>query len=91
MAALTRSPSFSAPSGDPAVTHPPLRPRHKRTATGFGVKEIQAVQSSIASPLRDTWKKFAALEFLSKDEFEKEVVRHVETTLARSIYNCDEL
>lgn len=28
--------------------------------------------------------------FTSKDEFEKEVVRHVETTLARSMFNCDE-
>ncbi len=28
--------------------------------------------------------------FANKDEFEKEVVRHVETTLARSMFNCDE-
>lgn len=30
------------------------------------------------------------MPFDNKDDFEKEVVRHVETTLARSVYNCDE-
>lgn len=28
--------------------------------------------------------------FSSAEEFEKEAVRHIETTLARSLYNCDE-
>lgn len=28
--------------------------------------------------------------FKDKDGFEREVVRHVETTLARSMFNCDE-
>ena len=28
---------------------------------------------------------------MSKDGFETEVVRHIETTLARSLFNCDEL
>ena len=39
---------------------------------------------------RDAWKKFQAKPWVSKDDFEKEVVRHVETTLARSMFNCDE-
>jgi hypothetical protein len=29
--------------------------------------------------------------FSTPDEFNKEAVRHIETTLARSLYNCDEL
>lgn len=32
----------------------------------------------------------SASEFKSKDEFDAEVVRHIETTLARSLFNCDE-
>ena len=28
--------------------------------------------------------------FTTPEEFEKEAVRHIETTLARSLYNCDE-
>lgn len=28
--------------------------------------------------------------FSTAEEFEKETVRHIETTLARSLYNCDE-
>ncbi|KAJ6256967.1 hypothetical protein Dda_7850 [Drechslerella dactyloides] len=67
------------------------RPRHKRTATGFGSREIKSIESSIPAPLRNLWKSFAAAEFSSKEEFQKEVVRHIETTLARSLYNCDEL
>ncbi|KAF3095400.1 Non-essential glycogen phosphorylase, variant 3 [Orbilia oligospora] len=67
------------------------RPRHKRTATGFGSREIKFFESSVPEPLRNLWKKFAATDFSNKEEFQKEVVRHVETTLARSLYNCDEL
>jgi starch phosphorylase len=75
----------------PGVTETPQRPKHRRTATGFGVREIKAVEASIPKPLRETWRKLAAAEFSGKAEFQKEVVRHVETTLARSMYNCDEL
>jgi hypothetical protein len=32
----------------------------------------------------------SAAEFKTKDEFNTEVVRHVETSLARSLFNCDE-
>jgi starch phosphorylase len=33
----------------------------------------------------------SAKEFKTKDEFEAEAVKHIETTLARSLFNCDEL
>lgn len=46
--------------------------------------------ASIPEPQRAAWKKFAAKQFETAAEFETEVVRHVETTLARSMFNCDE-
>ncbi|EER27180.1 glycogen phosphorylase, putative [Coccidioides posadasii C735 delta SOWgp] len=67
------------------------RPKHKRTFTGFGPRDIKKVVASIPEPQRQAWRKFAPQAFKTKEEFEKEVVRHVETTLARSLFNCDEL
>ena len=46
--------------------------------------------ASIPEPQREAWNKNAFEGFKTKDEFEKEVVRHVETNLARSLFNCDE-
>ncbi|GAP87261.2 putative glycogen phosphorylase [Rosellinia necatrix] len=45
---------------------------------------------SIPEPQREAWAKNEFSGFKDKEEFERDVVRHVETTLARSIYNCDE-
>ncbi|RDL35721.1 Alpha-1,4 glucan phosphorylase [Venustampulla echinocandica] len=66
------------------------RPKHKRTFTGFGAGEIKSVEASIPEAQRAAWKKFQPKEFATPEEFESEVVRHVETTLARSMFNCDE-
>ncbi|KAK2807957.1 hypothetical protein FQN50_005199 [Emmonsiellopsis sp. PD_5] len=52
------------------------RPKHKRTFTGLGAKDIKIAEASIPEPQREAC---------------KEVIRHVETTLARSMFNCDEL
>lgn len=46
--------------------------------------------ASIPEPQRAAWNKFKPQGFKTKEDFEKEVVRHVETTLARSMFNCDE-
>jgi len=46
--------------------------------------------ASIPEPQRSAWRKWEAKPFSNTDEFEADVVRHVETTLARSLYNCDE-
>jgi starch phosphorylase len=46
--------------------------------------------ASIPEPQRAAWTKYAAHGFKDQEEFEREVVRHVETTLARSMFNCDE-
>jgi glycogen phosphorylase len=46
--------------------------------------------ASIPEPQREAWTKHQVSGFKDKDGFEREVVRHVETTLARSMFNCDE-
>jgi len=66
------------------------RPKHKRTVTGLGPAEIKSAEASIPEPQRDAWKKHSAQGFKTKDEFENEAVKHIETTLARSLFNCDE-
>ncbi|CAG8056502.1 unnamed protein product [Penicillium nalgiovense] len=88
-----RRPSVGAPTADLQGPVGPgfSRPKHKRTFTGFGPAEIKNVEASIPEPLREAWRKHSASEFTSKEDFEKYFVRHVETTLARSLYNCDEL
>ena len=49
-----RKPSMSAPITDIAHVGPAgmSRPKHKRTATGFGAQEIKAVEASIPEPQR---------------------------------------
>ncbi|KAJ5228112.1 hypothetical protein N7489_008820 [Penicillium chrysogenum] len=88
-----RRPSVGAPIADLQGPVGPgfSRPKHKRTFTGFGPAEIKSVEASIPEPLREAWRNHSATEFTSKEDFEKYFVRHVETTLARSLYNCDEL
>ncbi|KAI9789395.1 MAG: Non-essential glycogen phosphorylase [Peltula sp. TS41687] len=66
------------------------RMKHKRTFTGFGAQEINAVESSIPEPQRELWRKLSPHGFQTKEEFEKAAITHIETTLARSLYNCDE-
>lgn len=87
-----RRPSIGAPVSELQGPIGPgfSRPKHKRTFTGFGPAEIKSVEASIPEPLREAWRKHSVTEFTNKDEFEKELVRHIETTLARSLYNCDE-
>ncbi|XDG07095.1 hypothetical protein ABKA04_006710 [Annulohypoxylon sp. FPYF3050] len=88
-----RRPSTAAPIVDIVGSVSPAgisRPKHKRTFTGFGASEIKSVEAAIPEPQRDVWTKHQFEGFKSKEEFEKEVVRHVETTLARSMFNCDE-
>ncbi|KIN08446.1 glycosyltransferase family 35 protein [Oidiodendron maius Zn] len=88
-----RRPSTGAPITDlQGPVGPPglSRPKHKRTVTGLGAGEIKSVEASIPEPQRAAWKKFATQPFSNVEDFERDVVRHVETTLARSIFNCDE-
>ena len=51
-----RKPSTSAPISDiqgPVGPEGISRPKHKRTATGFGAAEIKNVEASIPEPQRD--------------------------------------
>ncbi|KAK4202833.1 family 35 putative glycosyltransferase [Triangularia verruculosa] len=88
-----RRPSMGAPIVDIQGSVGPAgisRPKHRRTFTGFGAGEIKSVEASIPEPQREAWLKHQVSGFKDKDSFESEVVRHVETTLARSMFNCDE-
>ncbi|CCU74300.1 glycogen phosphorylase [Blumeria hordei DH14] len=66
------------------------RPKHKRTFTGYGAGDIKSVEASIPESQRAIWQKYTSKGFSCQEDFEKDVVRHVETTLARSMFNCDE-
>lgn len=87
-----RRPSVGAPISELQGPVGPgfSRPKHRRTFTGFSPAEIKSVEANIPEELRETWRKHSATGFTNKDEFERELVRHIETTLARSLYNCDE-
>lgn len=78
-------------------------PKLKRTNTGFTPNQIIAYDAQIPESAKSIWGKYSKLkklENLSKseegskldeDEFEKNFVNHVEFTLARNMYNCDNL
>ncbi|KAG5362394.1 Glycogen phosphorylase 1 [Yarrowia sp. C11] len=85
----SRSPSHERMIGQ----EPPIVPlnRHRRTFTGFTQRQIEHIDNTIPLESRQIWKKFSLGEFGDKQEFQQEFVRHVETTLARSLYNCDDL
>ncbi|GAB7349013.1 hypothetical protein MBLNU459_g7986t1 [Dothideomycetes sp. NU459] len=88
-----RRPSTSAPIDElqgPIGPAGITRPKHKRTITGYGPGDIKNVEAEIPESQRAAWKKYTATEFKTKEEFESEAVRHIETTLARSMLNCDD-
>ena len=88
-----RKPSMGAPISTLAGPVGPgfSRPKHKRTATGFGPGDIKNIEASVPEPQREAWRKHTPSGFKTKEEFETECVKHIETTLARSLFNCDEL
>ncbi|CAG8465711.1 6113_t:CDS:10 [Scutellospora calospora] len=59
---------------------------HKRTPTGLTKSE----RASCDREILKLWEKFAVEDNQDKETFQKSFVRHVTTTLARSVYNIDD-
>lgn len=86
---------------------PQPQPRLSRTNTGFTPNQIIALDTSIPESAKNIWRKYSQLKELdlkesnnkdktdsvlnNVDKFEQEFVKHVETTLARNMFNCDNL
>lgn len=68
-----------------------VRGKHRRTMTGFTPTEIKNIDASIPVKCRTAWAKHATTGFTNEEELEDRFINHVETTLARSMYNCDDL
>lgn len=51
---MSNPPVLATPPPPGGVREPHQRPKHKRTHTGFGVREIKAVEASIPEQLRET-------------------------------------
>lgn len=66
------------------------RTHHKRTHTGLGREQIKFLQEQIPESQRNAWESHTERDLDTKDAFERDFVRYVETTLARSMYNCDD-
>lgn len=78
-------------------------PKLKRTNTGFTPNQIIAYDAQIPESAKSIWGKYSKLKKvenlaksvealkLNEDDFEKNFVNHVEFTLARNMYNCDNL
>ncbi|ODV82117.1 glycosyltransferase family 35 protein [Suhomyces tanzawaensis NRRL Y-17324] len=82
------------------------QPKLKRTNTGFTPNQIIALDAAIPEGAKHIWAKYSQLKPLNgnhhgqdlesklvhdRGAFEESFVRHVETTLARNMYNCDNL
>lgn len=89
-----RRPSLStSPSNDLILEDPnaPHVPRLTRRLTGFLPQEIKAIDTMIPLQSREIWNKHRVKKFNTGDEFQEKFISHVEWTLARSLYNCDDL
>lgn len=75
-------------SEDPNAPHVP---RLTRRLTGFLPQEIKAIETTIPAQSREIWNKHKVQKFNTADEFQERFISHVEWTLARSLYNCDDL
>lgn len=85
---LTTSTSNDMIPEEPRAPHVP---RLTRRLTGFLPQEIKSIDSIIPLQSRKTWSKHQVKKFGDNDGFEERFISHVETTLGRSLYNCDDL
>ncbi|AWU74552.1 uncharacterized protein C5L36_0A11340 [Pichia kudriavzevii] len=70
---------------------PAMSKRHRRTMTGFTPTQIKNIDAAIPVKCRNIWASHATKPFETSDELISRFINHVETTLARSMYNCDDL
>ena len=54
-------------------------------------QEIKAIETKIPAQSREIWYKHKVKKFNTAEEFQEKFISHVEWTLARSLYNCDDL
>ncbi|CAG8456333.1 9110_t:CDS:10 [Diversispora eburnea] len=62
---------------------------HKRTFTGFRKQDLKKEIAKWSPRTLDLWEKHAVSENDDKESFQSSFVRHVTSTLARSVYNID--
>ncbi|CAI4788453.1 CNT_collapsed_G0059330.mRNA.1.CDS.1 [Saccharomyces cerevisiae] len=72
-------------------TSPHQIPRLTRRLTGFLPQEIKAIDTMIPLKSRALWNKHQVKKFNKAEDFQDRFIDHVETTLARSLYNCDDM
>nr|1YGP_A Chain A, Yeast Glycogen Phosphorylase [Saccharomyces cerevisiae]1YGP_B Chain B, Yeast Glycogen Phosphorylase [Saccharomyces cerevisiae] len=66
-------------------------PRLTRRLTGFLPQEIKSIDTMIPLLSRALWNKHQVKKFNKAEDFQDRFIDHVETTLARSLYNCDDM
>ena len=71
-------------------TSPHQIPRLTRRLTGFLPQEIKSIDM-ISLKSRALWNKHQVKKFNKAEDFQDRFIDHVETTLARSLYNCDDM
>ncbi|CAI4956862.1 ANL_HP_G0041840.mRNA.1.CDS.1 [Saccharomyces cerevisiae] len=72
-------------------TSPHQIPRLTRRLTGFLPQEIKSIDAMIPLKSRALWNKHQVKKFNKAEDFQDRFIDHVETTLARSLYNCDDM
>ncbi|CAI4053882.1 hypothetical protein N7582_005843 [Saccharomyces uvarum] len=72
-------------------TSPRQIPRLTRRLTGFLPQEIKSIDTVIPLKSRALWNKHQVRKFDKPEDFQDRFIDHVETTLARSLYNCDDM
>ncbi|QLL32992.1 hypothetical protein HG536_0D05140 [Torulaspora globosa] len=75
----------------PEEPRAPHVPRLTRRLTGFLPQEIKSIDNIIPLHCRKVWSKHQVKKFEDNEGFQQRFIGHVETTLARSLYNCDDL
>lgn len=88
------SPTSSSTTNDMITEEPSNHrqvPRLTRRLTGFLPQEIKSIDATIPLKSRALWNKHQVKKFEKPDDFQDRFIDHVETTLGRSLYNCDEL